>query len=130
MAIEFGDDFSSFRENGTYGLTYRRITGRRVPLEGVARRWLNAPGDMPWDPVGGIDLAELENHDLSAAELARLGQILGAEARRVDFVIDSAVSVRLISGDLKVDGQILLADQTAHPLLLTANQAGVFFSIP
>lgn len=128
--IDFGSDYSTFRANGTYGLTYRRISGPRVPLEGVARRWINAPSDIPWDPTSGADIFGWENHDPTPAELTRLAQTLAAEARRVDFVIDAVVIVKLPGDELTAAGQILLADKTQHPLLLTASQAGVFFSLP
>ncbi len=129
-AIDFGSDYSSFKADGSYGLTYRRISGPRVPLEGIGRRWINAPGDVPWDPNSGADIFGWENHDPTPADLVRLGQTLAAEARQVDYVIDAAVSVRLVGDELTVNGQALLADRTRHPLLLTASQAGVFFSIP
>lgn len=128
MAIEFGSDYSTFRPNGTYGLTYQRITGPRVPLEGVGRRWLTSPGDLKWDPTGGFDVAELENNDLSAQARDRIGRRLASEAKQVDFVIDAAVRLVLAGDELTIAGQILLADRTTHTLLLTASQAGIFFS--
>jgi len=128
--IFFGSDYSTFRQDGTYGLTYRRITGARVPMERVARRWLTAPGDLPWDPTGGFDVAALENGDLKPADFARLAQILATEAKKVDFVIDAAVVARLPGEQLIIDGQILLADLSLHTLMLTASEAGVFFALP
>ncbi len=130
MALDTGSDYSTFKPDGTYGLTYRRITGPRVPLEGVARRWLTAPGDIKWDPTGGFDVTTLENSDLSPQARNRTERRLKSEAKLVDFVVDAAVSLKLAGDTLTIRGEILLADLTTHTLLLTASQAGIFFSLP
>ncbi len=123
MAIFFGSDYSTFRPDGTYGLTYVRITGPRVPLEAVARRWLCDPGDLPADPNGGFNILRLENaRNRTPQGLLTYQILLIREAKKVDFVLDAVVRISYVASVLSVNGKITLADFTDHPLLLTAAQ--------
>lgn len=119
-----GSDYSTFREDGTFGLTYVRITGARVPLEGVARRWLTSQGDLPWAPNAGFNVARLENAGHNVKDLARYKGFLEKEARAVDFVYRASVTITYDGATLTIVGSIVLADFTTHPLLVTADAAG------
>jgi hypothetical protein len=130
MATDLGSDYSTFRSDGSYGLTYRRISGARVPLERVARRWLTIPGDLPWDRTAGVGIHRLLNADLTAARLAVLRNRLASEAALVDFVTVARVDCTIVGDSLRADGLIALADGGSHPLLLTATEASVLFRFP
>lgn len=135
IAIDFGDDYSTFRANGTYGLTYQHITGQRVPLEGVVRRWMTQPadpadptstGDAAWDDTMGFDITRLQNAGHTSVDLARYAEMLRRQAMRVDFVV--AASVRIFQSQvddrtLIIDGVITLADRSRHQLLVSASAA-------
>jgi hypothetical protein len=131
--IDFGSDYSTFRADGTYGMTYRRISGPRVPLEGVVRRWLTNPadptdpsttGDAAWDPMMGIDISRFLNSAHTSRDLIIFASMMARQAELVDFV--ASASVRITEGtdqSLTIESQITLYDGTKHPLLVTASQA-------
>ena len=118
-----GSDYSTFRPDGTYGLTYVRIYGSRVPLEGVARRWLTTNGDLFWSPNAGFNVSRLENASATPQILKRYASFLVVQAKAVDFVYSATVSVTYVGTTLLVVGSIVLADFTTHPLLVTAAEA-------
>lgn len=107
------------------GLTYMRITGPRVPLEGVARAWLTTPGDLFWAPTFGYNAGRLLNAGVPAQILRRLEPLLRNAARQVDYVYDAVVTVQYNGSALTITGLITLSDFGQHPLLLTASQAAV-----
>jgi hypothetical protein len=121
--LSCGSDYSTFRDDGSYGMTYRKIYGPRVPLEGVARAWLTSPGQLFWAPTFGYNAGRLLNAGIPAQTLRRLEPLLRTAAKQVDFVYDAAVTVTYIGNVLTVAGLITLADYGQHPLLLTASQA-------
>lgn len=127
--VDFGSDYSTFRADGSYGLTYQRITGPRVPLEGVARRWLTNPGgiaidgSMWWEPNAGFNVGRLLNASANRNKLTTYRSFLVREARRVDFVVDASVQLSYDGSTLSVFGLITLADNTTHPLLVGASSA-------
>ncbi len=122
--IDFGSDYSTFRGDGTYGLTYVRITGPRVPLEGVARLWLTSPGDLFWADDLGFNLLRLENAGKKASQIPQYQHFLRSVAKRVDFVLGADVTVSFAGNALSVSARITLADGTPHPLLVSAADAG------
>lgn len=141
MAIDFGSDYSTIRDDGTYGLTYNRITGPRVPLEGVVRLWLTMPanpqdaqsqGDLPWDPSLGFDITRLENSAHASIDLTRYAEMMRRQALNVDFVVAARVKIaQAEDASIAIEAWITLADLTLHPLLVTANQAaGVVVLFP
>ncbi len=133
MAIDFGSDYSTVREDGTFGLTYNKITGPRVPLEGVIRLWLTMPanpqdpqsqGDLPWDPTAGFDITRLVNSAHGTIDLNRYAEMLRRQALNVDFVVAARVKIsQAADGAIEIEAWITLADTTLHPLLVTADQA-------
>lgn len=135
ITIDFGDDYSTFRADGTYGLTYKHITGPIVPLEGVVRRWMTQPaepndptstGDAQWDDTMGFDITRLQNAGHGVVDLARYAEMLRRQALRVDFVVAARVSLTqstLEDRTLLIDGVITLADRTKHQLLVSASEA-------
>ena len=94
-----------------------RITGVRVVLEQVARRWMTAPGAHPADPTMTLDLKTFINHDPTESELRRLPQQLEYQAARVDFVKRCRAVVNFVSGTLSVHGQV-----TSSVRLLSAHR--------
>lgn len=123
MAIDYGSDYSTFRDDGTYGLTYVRITGPRVPLEGVARLWLTDRGSLFWAPTLGFNVARLENASQKRAVLAQYESFLVKAAREVDFVARATVAITYAGTALTAIGRITLADGGTYPLLVTAADA-------
>lgn len=125
MAISFGDDYSTFRADGSYGLTYVRITGARVPLEGVARAWLTEPGSLFWAPNFGFGLSRLQNAAHREDVLGLFKSFLVRSAKGIDFVMRADVEIAYAYADatLTVAGRITLADFTTHPLLVSASDA-------
>jgi hypothetical protein len=133
MSIDFGSDYSTIRADGTYGMTYTRINGTRVPLEGVIRMWLTMPanpqdsqsqGDMPWDRTAGFDITRLENSKHAVIDLNRYAEMLRRQALNVDFVSAARVKISQ-AADLAIliEAWITLSDRQTHPLLVTASQA-------
>lgn len=122
----FGSDYSTFRADGRPGLTYRRITGARVPLEGVARMWLTKPQDLPWAPDAGTvpPVYALLNSAHNLAQLQRWQTFLQRAAVQVDFVYAARVAIRYIGVTLTIDGQITLVTGEVHPLNVSASAAG------
>lgn len=130
MAINFGSCYSTFKHDGTYGLTYTRITGPRVPLERVARRWLTPPKQLFWAPDAGFDVSRLVNSTHSLTELRQYRGLLIKEAREVDFVYSADVTLDYNGFTLTINGLIVLADRTTHPLLVTASNASAAVQFP
>lgn len=125
MTINTGSDYSTFRDDGTYGLTYVRITGARVPLEGVARLWLTDRGSLFWAPTLGFNVARLENASQKRAVLAQYESFLVKAAREVDFVAAASVAITFSGTTLTAAGRITLVDGVTYPLLVTAADAAV-----
>ena len=123
MALDTGSDYSTFRADGTYGLTYVRITGARVPLEGVARAWLTSPGELPWAPAFGFNVTRLENASAKQRVLAQYQSFLVKAAKSVDFVVTADVRVTYQGTTLTIVGAITLSDGSTHPLLVSAAEA-------
>lgn len=124
ITLDFGDDYSTFRPDGSWGMTFVRISGPRVPLEGVARRWLTAKGDLPWAPNAGFDVYRLLNASRKMFSLRQYEALLAAEARQVDFVANASVGIIFDGFTLTVKGQISLTNHGTYPLLVTADSAG------
>ena len=122
--VNFGDDYSTFRPDGTWGMTFTRIRGPRVPLEGVARRWLTAKGDLPWAPNAGFDVYRLLNASRKTFTLNQYQALLASEARQVDFVANAAVTITFDGFTLTVSGLITLTTRGTYPLLVMAKDAG------
>lgn len=133
MATDFGSDYSCVRADGTFGLTYRRISGPRVPLEGVLRRWMTTPanpsdpettGDAAWDPGMGFNITRLLNSAHTDRDLVTFAGIMARQARLVDFVAGARVAIAQNADmSLSIDAQITDDNGTTHPLLVTASQA-------
>ncbi len=124
MAIDFGSCYSSFKADGSKGLTYRRITGPRVPLERVARRLLGDKGTNLWAKNMGIDVQKLENSDPTTTDLQHWAAFARGEALQVEHVVAAAFAFTLdAAGTVTVDGQILLGDGATYPLQVTAGNA-------
>lgn len=121
----FGSDYSTFRPDGRPGLTCRRITGPRVPLEGVARRWLTNRGDLPWSPnAGSISVQRLQNASGDARMLAHYRAFLIGEAKEVDFVRDAAVLITVRGTTVTINGRITLTTGGTYPLNVAVAGAG------
>lgn len=129
----FGSDYSTFRPDGRAGLTYRRITGPRVPLEGVARVWLTALGDMPWSPNTGTEppVYQLQNAGYNVNDLRQLQIQLVRAARGVDWVADARVGLRYLGTTLTIAGELTLLTGRTYLLNVSASAAaGVVVQFP
>jgi hypothetical protein len=122
----FGDDYSTFKPNGTWGMTYVRISGPRVPLEGVARRWLTPKGYLSWAPNAGFDCYKLLNASRNQSVLRQYQALLAAEAQQVNFVTRAVVTATFVPSGftLNITGAISLANGGTYPLLVSASAAG------
>ena len=130
LALE--SDYSTFRSDGTYGLTYTRIYGARVPLEGVVRRWLVAPGELLGDPMAGLltNVSRIRNANHSDRDLKVIQRSLENEARQVNYVTGASVAVTnkgLIQGVL-VNGRITLTDGITYAMSITATATAVLLT--
>ena len=123
----FGSDYSTFRPDGRPGLTYRRISGPRVPLEGVARQWLSAMGyDMPWAPNAGTTpaLYQLLNSAHDQMMLRRMRDFYQRAAEQVDFVARALVTFSYVGTTLTITGAITLITGRTYQLNVGADAAG------
>lgn len=136
MAAEdtrFGVDYSTFRPDGRPGLTYRRITGPRIPLEGVIRMWLTEIDDLPWAPNAGtvppIHAMLNSAHDLNV--LRKWQSFLTSAAKSVNFVRSANVSIRYVGTTLTINAQIALTTGGTYPLNVIASAVtGVIAQFP
>ncbi len=115
---------STFRDDGTYGMTGRIIRGARVVAEHVARAWLTDRGDLVHAPNVGINLQRLQNATAGPGDFKRWEGLLVAEARAVEFVFDAAVTLTHDGRNLRVRGNLMLVDGLSYPLAVTLAEAG------
>jgi hypothetical protein len=129
MVEDYGDDISTFRPDGSIDIDFDRvITGPRVVLEGIARRWLMSLGALPWAPAEGENLLRVVNADLSPTELYRLGARLEMEALQEPGVLGAAVRIALQKdGTLRVEARIDLAEGTFPLVVHTGEAAALLF---
>lgn len=121
----FGIDYSTFRPDGRPGLTFRRITGPRVPLERVARRWLTTRGDLFWAPnAGWRSVARLQNADYDQRMTDAYRSFLISEAKIVDFVAAAAVALNIRGFVVSISGRITLITGQVYPLNVSITKAG------
>lgn len=107
-ASPFGVDISTFR-GGVPGLdpTFTPITGGRVVVEAVLRRWLTPRGSLDDLPEDGCDCRKFIQMRMSATNRARAKRELEAEARKEDGVAICTVTVEpLEGGGLRITGSI------------------------
>jgi hypothetical protein len=126
MATDYGDDISTFGDDGSIDIDFERvIEGPRVVLENVARRWTMSRNALPWAPPEGENVLRAVNADKSPAELYRLGARLEAEALQERGVLGVAVNAELRpDGGLRVAGRIDLAEGS-FPLVVDTGRAAV-----
>lgn len=122
--IDFGSDYSTFRDDGTPGMTFRKITGPRVPLEGVVRAWLTDPGDLPWAKTFGFNVTRLQNSSHKGDALKLLARRLELVAKDVDFVQGATVTLKPVGDGIEISGFIRLTGAGTYPLNVTASAAG------
>lgn len=111
MAIDYGDDQSTFGPDGSIDIDFEAVVeGPRVVLEAVARRWLMSSGALPWSPVEGVNVLRMINADPSPTDLYRLGELLEGEALQEPGVVGASVRAELRGGVLFIVGRLELAE--------------------
>jgi len=115
---------STVKDDGTLGLTGRRITGVRCVLEKCLRSIVTKRRSMRWAPGEGEDIRELENGDFSPTALERRRVAYEAAIRGVDFVIGAQTSLRLVGTLARFEAAITIAGAGTYPLAVTADKAG------
>ncbi len=118
-------DTSTILDDGTMGMTGRRITGARVVIEQCARSILTRRGSMRWDRGAGATLFDLENADFSTEQLGRIKQSFDAQIRSVDFVaaVSSTLTVSA-AGAATYAAQITVYGAGTFSLAVTVDGAG------
>jgi hypothetical protein len=93
-ASPFGVDISTFR-GGVPGLdpTFSPITGGRVVVEAVLRRWLTPRGSLDDIPEDGCDVRKFLQMRMTAVSRARAKRELEVEAQKEDGVASCTVLV-------------------------------------
>lgn len=124
MGISDLIDMSTFPDGAPMDLTTVRITGVRVVLEWVVRRWLTMAGSLFWALNDGIDVRMLINSDHRLDRLAMVRATLEQEAREVSHVIDARVELRVSGEDILIRGVVTLDDSREYPLSVTIDKAG------
>lgn len=132
--LRFGSDYSTFKPSAltfpgggnalTWGLTYNRIYGPRVPLEGVVRRWLVDKNGMLWAPDAGFSVYKLLNSRHDTRRLAMYKEFLQREATDVDFVRSATVRISYVGTALTINATISLTLTGNHTLNVGVDQAG------
>lgn len=120
-------DTSTFREDGSPGLTGRPIRGVRVVLEWCARALLTPPGSLPWAPgATSFDLAGLENADLTRTQLAQVRGLCDAAVRYggKPYVVGVRSRVEFVPGSLAYRVGLVLQGAGVHPLMVHISEAG------
>jgi len=118
-------DTSTILDDGTMGLTGRRITGVRVALEWCARAIFTRRGSMRWARGEGACLTDLENADFSVVQLGRIKQSFDAQIQKVDFVaaVSSTLTVTA-AGVATYAAAITIFGAGTYSLAVTVDQAG------
>jgi len=127
-------DVSTFRPDGTIGMTGAVIRGARVVVEHVARAWFTTPGTLRHAEHVGFGLERLRNGTATKADIQRYRAWLTAEARAVDFVRDCVVALTTepVGTGLyrvKIGGRLTLTDGTVYPLAVTLDEAATVVSL-
>lgn len=130
--LRFGVDYSTFHpvvladgtSTLTFGLTYTKIYGPRVPLEHVARRWLTTRGDLFWAPNAGQSVLRLLNNSMLPSRLTQFAAQLAKEAQTVDYVSRAHASIRYVGTTLTISGTITLVTSGTYPLAVGITAAG------
>lgn len=118
-------DLSSFNPDGSFGMSFREITGVRVVLEWVARSWLTPRGALVWDPNTGEDIRRMENADLSQTELGRWRRALIAQALAVAFVrgCDVVITIDPNTDNVTIAGALTITSVGTFPLIVRIDKA-------
>ncbi len=117
-------DMSTFPDGAPMDLTTVRVTGVRVVLEWVARRWLTMAGTLFWAPNDGVDVRMLVNSDHRPDRMAMLRATLEQEAREVSHVVDCQVDIRTAGEEVLIRGVVTLDDTREYSLSVSIDKAG------
>lgn len=118
MATDYGTDLTTYAQGITSGAggldpAFRRITGPRVVIEAVVRRWTTPRGTLVTDPnAPTIDLRAFMGAGFAIGSIGMLGPILVKAALGDERVFDAQVipTYDLASKTLTIQATIVLAD--------------------
>jgi hypothetical protein len=116
-------DTSSFKPDGTLGLTGRPIVGVRVVLEWCARAIVTKRGRLRWAPNDGDDIREMERGDYSIASRERKREALNRAIQRVDFVTGIESTLRILNGDAYFTARVAIINAGVYPLAVSIGEA-------
>jgi hypothetical protein len=119
----FGTDVSTF-VGGRPGLDpqWTTISGDRVVVENVARRWLTPKGFFDDDPDFGEDVREYLQARQNSLTRARARMRLRAQALLEERVADCTVTVDSVGETLKIRGVVKVKQGKTFALTMTLEQ--------
>lgn len=117
-------DTSTFRADGSYGLTGRKIQGPRVVLEKCARSILTPRDSLPWATSETDDIRELVNGDFSPTELERRRADYIAAMLGVDFVSAVRATLSVVKGLAVLSAGVTVLGAGTFPLAVNIKDAG------
>jgi len=117
-------DTSTFRADGSFGLTGRIIQGPRVVLEWCARAILTPRDFLPWADHETEDIRELVNGDFTPTQLERRRTSYIAAMRGVDFVSAVKATLSVTNGVAVFSAGISIVGAGFYPLAVNIKDAG------
>lgn len=115
MATDYGTGIASISVAGG-GLDldkyFRRITGPRVVLHAVARRFVTPRGSLWWAPDDGYDIRQLLLDGFKQTQIPTYEREIQTEAEKDERVLSADVVLSYADERLRVDVNLILAEGT------------------
>lgn len=131
MATDYGTGIASISVAGGLDLDryFRRITGPRVVLHAVARRFVTPRGSLWWAPDEGYDVRSLLLEGVRPAQLPTYEREIATEAERDERVLSADVTMSFANDVLRIAMTLRLAAGT-FVLVLAVSAVSVDVILP